>query len=170
MSFWPSAYQQHAPGIRAFLRRRLRSAELAEDLTQETFVRAMGAEDRIRDHSRLRSYLFRIANNLMLNHRRRPDPVVNASEVEGDLDLDALAHPRGESPDERAHLNELCRRIDAVLDELPPDQRIAFRLGVLERTPYADIGRRLGWSVSKVKINVFRARRRLVEELEEDGS
>ena len=46
------------------------------------------------------------------------------------------------------------------------NHRNAFKLGVLERCPYREIAVRLGWSVSAVKINVFRARKQVIEALQ----
>lgn len=165
MPIWSTTYREHAPGIRAFLRRRLRSEDLAEDLCQETFVRAMGAEDRIRDTSRLRSYLYRIATNLVSNHRRRPDLVCHESDLGEDTELDLMQESREPGPDVLVDADELRRRIEAVLATLPLDQAQAFRWGVLEQMPYAEIRARTGWTASKVKITVFRARKRLIEEL-----
>ncbi len=164
MTSWSSTYRAHAPGLRAFLRRRLRSAELAEDLCHEAFARAMVHEDRIRDPSRMRSYLYRIATNLVLNLKRRPDVVRTESDLGDEVDLaDRRGH--GPGPDDDLDAAELQRRIDAVLASLPTDQARAFRWAVLERMPYADIVAYTGWSLSKVKITVFRARKRVIAAL-----
>mgnify|MGYP006279022673 CR=1 FL=1 len=169
MPTWSATYREHAPGLRAFLRRRLRSAEQAEDLTQETFVRAMRAEDRIEDESKVRAYLYRIATNLVLNLRRRPAVVTSESDLGDDTDLDALAASPSASPEQAAEVADLERRIEAVLTTLPADQAQAFRWGVLERMPYAAIRERTGWSASKVKISVFRARKAVIAELTRTG-
>ena len=165
MPSWSATYREHAPGIRAYLRRRLRSAEAAEDLTQETFVRAMRAEDRIQDETKVRSYLYRIATNLALNLRRRPAVVTPEADLGDDVELESLAPSAAVSPEEAAHARSIERRIEAVLATLPADQAQAFRWGVLEQMPYAEIRERTGWSASKVKITVFRARKALIAEL-----
>lgn len=167
MPSWSSTYREHAPGIRAYLRRRLRSAEQAEDLTQETFVRAMRAEDRIQDETKVRAYLYRIATNLALNLRRRPAVETHEADLGEDADLDTLAPSGLESPEQAADADELRRRLEAVLASLPAGQAQAFRWGVLEQMPYAEIRERTGWSASKVKINVFRARKAVIAELED---
>jgi RNA polymerase sigma-70 factor (ECF subfamily) len=164
MTSWSSTYRAHAPGLRAFLRRRLRSAELSEDLCHEAFARAMVHEDRIRDPSRMRSYLYRIATNLVLNLKRRPDVVRPESDLGDDVDLaDRPGHDPG--PDDDLDAAELQRRIDTVLATLTPDQAQAFRWAVLGRMPYAEIAAHTGWSPSKVKITVFRARKRVIAAL-----
>jgi len=167
MPSWSTTYREHAPGIQAFLHRRLRSVDQAEDLTQETFVRAMGAEDRIQDETKVRAYLYRIATNLVLNLRRRPAVETHEADLGEDADLESIAPSTAESPEQAAHVGELERRVEAVLAGLPPDQAQAFRWGVLDQMPYAEIRERTGWSASKVKINVFRARKAVIAELDD---
>ena len=48
------------------------------------------------------------------------------------------------------------------MDGLSADLRKAFRLGVLERRPYAEIAQLTGWSAAQVKVNIFRARHRVI--------
>jgi RNA polymerase sigma-70 factor (ECF subfamily) len=163
MSFWEATYDTHAPSILAFLRSRTGRREEAEDLLQETFVRAMRAG--VRETGSVRSYLFTIAHHLMINRLRQPRPVL-ASELEGDEaePLDAL--PGGETPtDAAARAGELRRRLAALRATLSPAYRQALDLGILERLPYREIARHTGWTLAQVKINVHRARRRAMEAL-----
>jgi len=163
--FWQSAYQKHGSAILGFLKVRLFNQADAEDLLQETFVRAIRASDRIVDLARLRSFLFTIAHNLMVNRlrdqkKRAPGPDAGAPE--------ALAAPEdGASPEIASQMNAFKRRLTMVLNDLSPNLRQAFELGVLQQEPYAEISKRTGWSLSAVKINVYRARKRVIEELGE---
>lgn len=161
MSIWPAAYSEHAPGLRAFLHRRLRSREQAEDLCQETFARAIQAEDSIRDRSRLKAFLYQIAQNLVLNQRRRPRLVQGESELGEDFDIQSVAAPAHRAPDAEVEAELLRTRIARTLISLPSDQRVAFEEGVIEGKSYAEVAERNGWTVAKVKIDVFRARRAL---------
>ena len=162
MTIWTSAYARHESDILAFLRRRL-PREDAEDLCQETFARAVAAGDALRDPDRVRAYLFRIAHNLMVNHLRRRGRVWSESDLGDGVDLERLAGAvDGEGPEARRRRGVLTRRLAELLARLPADQRQAFRLGALDRRPYAEIAAAMGWSVAKVKIEVFRARRRLI--------
>ena len=169
MSFWPDAYAEHAPGLRNFLRRRLRSAELAEDLTQDTFVRAMNAEGSIRDPGRIRPYLYQTAHRLLLNHLRRPALVRTESELGATGELEALAPSARDQSDDSVRERELKEAVERLLEQLPADQALAFTWAVLEQRSYAEIEEHTGWSRSKVKISVFRARQRIMEELERLG-
>ena len=53
------------------------------------------------------------------------------------------------------------------LGQLPEDQRIAFEHGVIERRPYAQIAEEQNWTMSKVKISIYRARKRMMAGLQE---
>jgi len=168
---WSQAYRRHGDEIRAYLARRLPRPEEAEDLCQETFLRALAAEGRLRDPGALRGYLFATAHNLLVNHLSRRRRVQVESELgEGqslELVAGANAAPGEAAPAVAVHGRELARALAAAMAKLPAEQRLAFTLGPLERRPYAEIATRTGWSLSKVKINVHRARRRLMAELGE---
>ncbi len=164
-SIWSVAFERHEPEILAYLRRRVRRSEDAEDLCQEAFARAVGTETPLRDPSKVRSYLFRIARNLLINHLQRRKLVRSESEFAGDVDLEATTAAGTPGPDAEVRWQDLMGRLRGVLATLPVDQRRAFQLGVLERRPYAEIAAQTGWSLAKVKISVFRARRRLIDEL-----
>jgi RNA polymerase sigma-70 factor (ECF subfamily) len=160
LAFWKTAYHEHGPAVMAFLRSRLGNREDAEELMQETFVRAMRAGDRLRDRSTVRGYLFTTAHNLMRNRFRRAQvsPVVDGA-IAG---VEAWAV---DTADTRARLRALVDRLAEVLENLPPAHREAFKLAVLDRVPYREIADRTGWSLSTVKINVYRARKRVTLEL-----
>lgn len=162
MSIWTSAYTRHEPGILAYLKRRF-GPEDAEDLCQETFARALAAENAPREEGRVKAYLYRIAHNLMVNRFRRPSLMQSECDLGEHVRMAELAvEPAHRSPEARAHVRDLARQLTTLLAELPPDQRQAFELGVLQRKPYKEIADMTGWSLSKVKGDVFRARQRLI--------
>lgn len=174
MPDWAAVYQEHGPSVLGYLLRRLDRREDAEDLAQETFARALRVGTGPRDESRTRAYLLSTAHNLLVNHRRRRrDLVRHESELDVDLPLEEVAHAARDHPEGRVRHRELVERVEAILRDLPGDQRRAFRLGVLEQRPYREVCLMTGWSLSKVKITVFRARKALVSRLQlhapEDG-
>jgi RNA polymerase sigma-70 factor (ECF subfamily) len=159
-AFWRGAYEQHGPSVLAFLRSRVGNRDDAEELLQETFVRAIRAGDKLREKDKVRGYLFTTAHNLVRNRARRLQaaPVIIDSEQE--IEDSQLS-------DTRARLRSLCERLDTVLNTLPSAHRRAFELGVLEKLSYREISERTGWTMSQVKINIYRARRQVVTELTE---
>lgn len=166
MTNWSETYKRYGPEVRAFLERRLWGRrEEAEDLCQETFARAVGAANQLRDPAKVRSYLLRIANNLLISRLRRPNLVGSESDLAEEIT--ARADPKAVNPHTEAERSELQAKIGELLERLPDDQRVAFEHGVIQRRPYEEIAREQNWSLSKVKISVYRARKRLMVGLRE---
>ena len=158
-AFWHEAYQLHGPSVLAFLRSRLRSRDDADEMLQETFVRVMRAGADLPDQRRARAYLFTTAHNLARNHwrRQRVSPLVPGEAGTEVADSDTA--------DTRTRLRALFERLEHLIEGLAPAHRTAFQLGVLDRLAYREIAERTGWSLAQVKINVYRARRKVVEGL-----
>jgi RNA polymerase sigma-70 factor (ECF subfamily) len=162
MSERPQSVEEYRDAILAFFRRRLRQPEDAEDLCQETFARFQ-SRGRLRDPEKLESYLFRIARNLLLNHIKRRQVVGRLSDAE--TPVESVPDRGFRDPESEVHWGELQTRVRELLGQLPSEQRTAFELGVLQRLLYTEIAATTGWSVAKVKVNVYRARKRLIEDL-----
>lgn len=167
-AFWQTAYAEHGGSVLAFLRRRIGVREEAEDLLQETFVRAIRASS-FQDGGNLRGYLLRIARNLAINRLRRPRLVVAVEKnEEGNETLDQMADPGAGSPEHTAQWSAFHQRFASAVGALKPNHRRAFELGVLEQLSYQEVARRTGWSVALVKVNIHRARRQILDQLGEE--
>ena len=166
MSYWSSTYKRYGPEILAFLRRRLWGQdETAEDLCQETFARVMTA--RLREPSSVRAYLFRTANNLLINHIQRGSGAFVDHEADVGAELARRPDPRTTDPYQAAEHAQVRDQIQTLLTQLPADQRTAFEKGVIDGLPYAQIAEEQSWTVTKVKICVYRARKSLMAGLAE---
>lgn len=165
--FWRAAYQSHAPAVLAFLRHRLGRREDAEDLLQETFVRAIRSGSF--DGDNLRAYLLRTAHNLWVNRRRRPRLVVPEAGLAAGEDAASLAEvpAPAASPEQQASWSAFHEELRRVLASLSEPHRRAFELGALEQRSYGEIAEITGWSLPQVKVNLYRARKRVIEELRE---
>ena len=159
--FWQSAYQKHGSSLMAYLRVKTGSTVEAEDLLQETFVKAIGAADSINDMNKLRAFLFATAHHLFLNRLRANKRIVNGPG--GEVELENLK--AADCPETRVHLRAFKNRLEMVLREMTPKLRRAFELAVIEGEPYAEIANLTGWSLPSVKINVYRARKQAVSRL-----
>ncbi len=158
---WQSIYQKHGSDILAYFRVRIPYHEDAEDLLQETFVKAIHAAHTISDLGKIRSFLFSIAHNLLLNR-------VRARKRLAETDAhppENLAAREVNSPEHLHHMSSFRVRLSLFLNELPPKLRQAFELGVLQQEPYARIAEKTGWTLASVKINVYRARQQALEKL-----
>ena len=166
MAFDDSEYTQHRQAILAYFHRRVRDPQDAEDLAQETFVRVLKAKEGIRDVNKVLPYMYRTARNLLINRYRRRHIVMRADALEEPLDLDQVEDPRLDS-EERVRFRELSSRLDQALGRLSIEHRKAFELGVVQRMVYAEIAELTGWSLSKVKVNIHRARKQVIGALSE---
>ena len=165
-TFWQTTYRQHAPAVLAFLSSRLGRRDQAEDLLQETFVRAIRAQGSLRDISKIRSYLFSTAHRLVLNQFRRKRPIL-FSEIHSGGSVSSIDRedPAASSPEETADLSRAEERLKTVVASMTPTLRMAFEAAVFENKPYAQIARENGWTEGQVRVNVCRARKKAIAEL-----
>jgi len=135
----------------------------AEDLAQETFVKAFRSLKSFDSTRRLSSWLFRIAHNTTLDALRRLKPEVVELEglSEGDPHRDPPAPP---APDllEQAALGAALNR---ALLSLRPDYRAAIALRYDQQLPFDEIGQILGVPEVTVRTYVHRARKELARSL-----
>lgn len=162
--FWQSAYEEHGGAVLSFLRRRVPKGEQAEDLLQETFVRAMRFDSF--QGGNLRGYLLRISRHLIVNQLRRPKVVVPHEPPLEDQQPFESVEAEGDSPEEVAAWSHLNDELQRALATLRPDHRRAFELAVLGQHSYPEVAEITGWSLAKVKSNVHRARKKLIATLE----
>lgn len=130
------------------------SLAAAEDLTQETFIRAFQQLDSYRGEARFSTWLCRIAVNLSLNWRSRES---RRGEVHSKWAQEALT----ESDSGGAFPDDLSRQVQAALQRLPAKQRAAIVLTVYENHSHADAARALHCTEATISWRVFAARQKL---------
>lgn len=141
----------------------------AEDLVQETFVRALEALDRLREDSNIRGWLFTILRNLWLNNLRRHRTGPQIVEVDADEYVaDTLA---GNSPTAHEILEseEDAKHVRAAIEKLPPEFREIIVLREYEELSYQEIASVLGCPAGTVMSRLGRARARLRALLTEEN-
>ena len=160
-SFEQIVARMHGP-LLGYLRRLAASREDAEDLVQETLVRAYRKLDRFRTDWRLSTWLFTIARRLWVNHRRK-------WRIQSAVDANAMDSGGGTGKSDPAaaligaeERQQLWRIAAKTLNE---PQYTALWLFYVEGMPVAEIGRVLRRSTASVKAVMFRARRRLLAAL-----
>lgn len=141
--------------LQAHVRGRVGHRQDAEDIAQESWARITAATQGDRTAiDNVRGYLFRIARNLIVDHRRRA-----ASTVEIKADeavLDRVADPRP-SPEAALITRDELRRMDRIMAAMPARPREVFRLSRIEGLSFAEIGRKLGTSRQTVHEHMTRA-------------
>ena len=149
-------YQRYAPDVLRFATFLTGSRAEAEDITQETFVRAWTAPGEIRT-STVKAYLFTIARRLHTDgwrdRARRSD--ANVEPIDPAPGHDAAFDSRTE-----------LERVTAALQALPELDRAALLMRADDDLPYEDIGEALGLTPGAARVKVHRARVRLSELME----
>ncbi len=156
-------FERYARPIISFIYDMVGERGIAEELTQETFVRAYKNIGGLRDDTKLSTWLFGIAKNVAresLRSRRAADRNVN-------LDDQAVKELRDKSlaPDGQLLDKELSRTIHDALAQLDEDKRLIFTLKVLQQQSYEQIAGITGFSIPKLKTDLHRAKaemRRLI--------
>ncbi|HEX7123559.1 MAG TPA: sigma-70 family RNA polymerase sigma factor [Gemmatimonadaceae bacterium] len=152
--------------------RMVRDRETAEDLAQDTFIKVLNHLDKYRPEFRLSSWLFKIANNVAIDHlRKRQIETVSidgsphaatAAEVEA-TSFDVVA--RQESALEELEARELGTAIERAIAALRPEYRACILLRHVEGRSYEEIAATLDLPLGTVKTYIHRARHQLREAL-----
>jgi len=156
--FWRSAFHQHGGAIHSYLQARTRNLEDADDLLQETFVKAIHATSGLKDITKIRAYLFSIAHNLWVNSCR------NASKSE-QLDPEKLSI--NITPEHTFQNDTFQKQLEFILKTLSGNHRKAFEMAVVQGYSYQEISNQTGWSLSAVKVNIYRARKQIIKALKQ---
>ncbi len=147
----------HQAEVLRYLRRLTSNGAEAEDLFQETFLRALPAFRRLRTTSSHRAWLYRIATNVFLNERR-----TSRRRREIPLVVD-VPEPRRAVTGHTTHaIPDVYRQ---AISSLPRRQRAAFVQRKLLGRRYADIASTMGGSETAARANVYQAVRRLRRQL-----
>lgn len=153
------AFRMYAPDVATRGLAMLGSAEEADDLVQDVFMRAFRAIGDMTDPAALRAWLMTIAVREALRRlkKRRLSRLWFGAE---DLDFEALADPSA-SQEIKLQTGRLFR----VLDRLPAELRIAWVLRHLEQETTETVARECGWSLSTTKRRLAAAHERVVKGL-----
>lgn len=146
-------YRHYQGSVQRYLQQLCGSADLAEELTQETFANACAGLLTFRGDCPVATWLFRIARNVHLNSLRRRHARIATDDLLAIPDTSAYGDPV------RSYLaREQRDAISLALAQLPERQRSLLLLRDAQGLSYAEIAGVLELSLSAVKVNLFRAR------------
>lgn len=162
---------RYSPRVFRVAGRFFRRREQVEEAAQEVFLKAFTELDSYEGRGSLEGWLTRIATNTCLNllrsARRRPELMLSDLTEDQSAWLDGqtagAATERHRSTERGLVAADLAER---VLDTMSPEDRLVLTLVDGEETPVKEVAEMTGWSVSKVKVQAFRARRRMREAVE----
>jgi len=147
-------YQQRIYWV---VRRLIPDHDDADDVSQEVFVRAYQALGDFRADSQLFTWLYRIAVNVAMNHKRK-------SKLREMVDIDEMiSHPPSDdpTPDEALERGEYREILEDAIKALPEKQRIVFQMRYFDEMPYEEMAKVLHKSVGGLKANYFHAVRKV---------
>jgi RNA polymerase sigma-70 factor (ECF subfamily) len=148
--------------------RMVRDREIAEDLSQETFIKVLNAISTYRPEFKFSSWVFKIANNTAIDHLRRRE--LDTLSLEGSphaatpeaMEATALQLGTGvASPLDDVASRELGGEIEAAINRLRPEYRSCILLRHVEGRAYEEIADILGLPLGTVKTYIHRARNEL---------
>ena len=163
-------FRENESRIGAYITRLIGDDGEAEDLTQETFIRARAGLDAFRGDSSVSTWLYAIATNVCLDFlksagRRRLQ--VTPPEILAEIaatDEESLRFSSDLLLD-RDTMGECVRRL---MDQIPADQLMALLLHDIEEMTNPEVAAEMGCSVANAKIRVHRARKKVRAVLEEN--
>lgn len=149
MNCLDTAWKQHAPELRAWLRHRLNQPQDAEDVLQDVFIKALRQKSRFCTVLNPRAWLFEVARNTLADRWKSARETI---ELPDDLTAPAL---------EGAPVDGLTACLPRVLSELKETDRQAIVLCDLGGMSQADYAAQVGLNLSAAKSRLQRARQRL---------
>jgi RNA polymerase sigma-70 factor (ECF subfamily) len=164
----------YAQSVLAVAMRLTRNAAEAEDLAQDTFVKALRARDQYESGTNLKAWLLKILKNTFINRYRRgglersvldgpdADPL-----ADGWIGASTMASMR--DPEAQALRPMLEKEIVRALDEMPEDFRLVVVLADVEELSYREIADMLGCPIGTVMSRLHRGRRILKRQLFEQA-
>jgi RNA polymerase sigma-70 factor, ECF subfamily len=163
-SAFSQVYEAKAPELLAFLARRTFDVEVARDLTAETFAQAFEHRKRFRGRTdaEAAAWLYGIARHQLGRYARTG--VIQRKAVERlGIELPAVSDDDHQRIIELAGLADLRKTVADAFSTLPPEQREALRLRVIDEHPYRDVAASLGVSEATARARVSRALRRIAD-------
>jgi RNA polymerase sigma-70 factor (family 1) len=143
LEIFKSVFDEYYRPIKSFLYYKLGDIDMAEDITQEVFIRAWDKRDTIIMET-VKSYLYKIANNLVINH-------FASAKTRFELKLEDHDKTVSESPQYVMEKDEFAARLNRALEKLPEGQRSVFLMNRIDDLTYREIAEQLEISVKAVE-------------------
>ena len=154
-----AVYRQYADTVFRFLLVKTGSADLAEELTQETFYQAVRSIRQFDGSCQISTWLCGIAKNVLRTYIKKQH---------GAVSLDDIPEPAAASLEETITENDGQERILSAIHKLPEPGREIMHLRLLGGMSFRQIGTILQQSETWARVNYYRAKQILIKELRKD--
>lgn len=155
--------QRHKNFVFATALRYTRSYDDAEDITQETFIKAFNNLHKFEEKSTLTTWLYRITVNTFLNSKKRRK-IYNVFAKDDSVNLEDFKSNQTD-PEQYLEFKELNENLMKALLVLPKKQREVFSLRFFEQMKYEDMSKLLGKTTGGLKANYYHAIRKIIKAL-----
>lgn len=152
----------------AYLRRRVGSADVAEDVFQDFAVKVIRAARTREPVGNTAAWVFRVLRNTLFDHYRRKDARLRG-EAGYTLHSQLLSEPGDADASGAASDADAARTLDAALASIRPDQAGVIRALYLQELPRVVVARDLNLEIGTLNVRAFRARRALRDALMRQG-
>jgi len=160
--------ERHSVGLFQLIYRMTGNEQDAEDMVQETFLRAYKQLDRFESRAGFGTWLHRIAVNCsldLLRKRKRQGEQESAVELDSE-DAIPMMSSNALAPDQQVFHAEIRQNVECAMEQLTPTERTAFVLRHFEGRSIEEIGGVLGAGQSATKQSIFRAVQKMRRALE----
>lgn len=158
MTAFDEIYREHFQGVYKYVYSLCRDASAAEEITQETFYKAMENLDKFRGETRLFVWLCQIAKNTYFNHTKKQKRLVSD---------EVLLPLHGGDLEEAFFDKEAAGHALRLLHELEEPYKEVFTLRVYGQLPFSQIGQLFGKSDSWARLIYYRAKQQIRRDLHE---
>ncbi len=155
-------YKTYFRDVYHFLLRLTQDRDLAEEITSETFFKAMKSIDSFRGDCSLSVWLCQIAKNCYYSHLKKNQRTIPV----GEKQMEGIPDPGGD-PEESIIDRTEAQRIRQILHTMPEPYKEVFMWRVFAEMSFAQIGAVFGKTSNWACVTYYRARRKILEELEE---
>lgn len=158
-----AAYEESRDAVWGYLVYMTRDTALAEDLSQEVFLRMFLHLDKFREEASVRTWALRIARNVFLSYAKKKRPVLLEEQ-----EWEKMAETAGESaggpdenrPEEEVLKKERAERVRRCLMCLGEQERTVLLLRDFEELSYEEVGKIMDLSPEVIKSRIYRARQK----------
>ena len=165
MKIFESLYREYYQKVYAFLYRLCADADLAEDLTQETFLQAYRSFHKFRGDCEVFTWLAAIGKHVYFKYLKKKKLQLDAA----NLELVAKSYMEGDvNPEEHIHKKDVEEAVRKVVENIPQKYRDVVLLRIYAELPFSQIAQILKISESSAKVIYFRAKKMLMEVLKHE--
>ena len=161
MNEFEQIYSEYAQGVYKFLLKLSGNHTIAEELTQETFYKALKSINSFKGTCKMYVWLCQIAKNEYINYQKKCE--------NKNTSLDGQSHANKDDCFEQIFESGQIREIHKILHKLDEPYKEVFSLRVFAQLPFLDIAQLFGKSESWARVTFFRAKEKIIKMLKEAG-